>query len=99
MKPKLSNFKEFADKILQVAFDGNDLDGSDIQDIGVECGLLKEVMATEPVMEIEEIYTEIKRYYENIIKVANYKEHQMASMIMLLAEMIVEHEKLRQIGS
>ena len=50
-------------------------------------------------MEIEEIYTEIKRYYENIIKVANYKEHQMASMIMLLAEMIVEHEKLRQIGS
>ena len=48
MKPKLSNFKEFANKILQVAFDGNDLDGSDIQDIGVECGLLKEVMATEP---------------------------------------------------
>ena len=48
MKPKLSNFKEFANEMIALSKDSDFIDGGDIQNAAIRCGLLKEVMATEP---------------------------------------------------
>lgn len=40
-------FKEFVDEVITASLDGVDLDGGEIQDLGLHLGLLEEINGTE----------------------------------------------------
>ncbi|QDP51249.1 MAG: hypothetical protein Unbinned7913contig1002_4 [Prokaryotic dsDNA virus sp.] len=50
-RKKTIDLKGFADEVLSVVWDGNDIDGGSMQDIAERFGLIEKVIATEPCCE------------------------------------------------
>jgi len=49
MKP---DFKRFCNESIMVAWEGNGMDGGEIQDLAISCHLLSEEPVTEPCCEV-----------------------------------------------